>query len=168
VTHRTRRRLGIVLLAPVAALVAWAVIRLAGIELVVSIGDGTVGPADVVVAALVGALGGWFVVRLLERHTRSPERWWPAVGSMALAMSTIGPTWLAEDGSGVALTALHFVVGIVVITGFALTLPKCQHEACRCGKRLRGGDLAVSPRAPPTARARAAPNFAKSSGMARR
>jgi hypothetical protein len=143
VKHRTRRRFGIVLLAPAAALAAWAVIRLAGIELVVSVGDGTVGPADVVVAALVGALGGWFVVRLLERHTRSPERWWPVVGSMALAVSTIGPTLLAEDGSGVALTALHFVVGIVVITGFALTLPKCRHEACRCGRRLRNGDLAV-------------------------
>jgi hypothetical protein len=145
VSDRTRRRIGTVLLAPSAALAAWALIRLSGIELVVSVGDGTVGPADVVAAALVGALAGWLVVRSLERHTRAPERWWPAIGSMALAVSTIGPSWLADEGSAVALVALHFVVGIVVITGFALTLPKCQHEACRCGKRLRGSGPPLGP-----------------------
>jgi hypothetical protein len=59
---------------------------------------------------------------------------------MALAVSTIGPTWLAEEGSGVALVVLHFVVAIVVITGFSLTLPRCRHDVCRCGRRLPGGD----------------------------
>jgi hypothetical protein len=112
--------------------------RLIGIEFVVSVGDGTVGPADVVLGALLGASAGWLVVRLLERHTRSPERWWPALGSMALAVSTIGPTWLADDESRVALTVLHFVVAIVVITGFATTLPPCRHDTCRCGRRLPG------------------------------
>jgi hypothetical protein len=73
-THRTRRRIATVVLAPVAALSLWALIRLIGVELVVSTGDGVVGPADVAVAALVGAAGGWLVVRLLERHSRSPVR----------------------------------------------------------------------------------------------
>ena len=142
-TERTRRRVATVLVAPVAALAAWAFMRLLGVDFVVSVGDGTVGAADVVGAALVGALGGWFVVRQLERRTRVPERWWPAIGSMALAVSTIAPTWLADEGSGVALTVLHFVVGIVVIAGFERTLPKCRHDSCRCGRRVTCGDPAL-------------------------
>jgi molybdopterin biosynthesis enzyme len=66
------RRLATVVAAPVAALIAWACIRLGGIDLVVTTGDGSVGPADVVVAALAAALAGWFVVRLLERYTDRP------------------------------------------------------------------------------------------------
>ena len=132
-TQHTRRRIGTVVLAPAAALAGWAVFRLLGVDLVVSIGDGTVGTAGVA-AALVGALAGWVVVRLLERHSRRPWLWWPALGSTALAVSTIGPSHLAEGTSGVALTALHFLTAIVVISGFATTLP-CDCGACS----VRGG-----------------------------
>ncbi len=134
-TPRTRRRIGIVVLAPTAAVIAWACIRLAGIELAVSTGDGTVGPVDVLAAALLGALAGWFVVRLLERHSRRPWFWWPALGSTALAVSTIGPAYLADSTTAIALTALHFVTAIVVIGGFAATLPACDDcgaRMCRC------------------------------------
>jgi len=124
---RTRRRIVTVVLAPAGALLAWTGIRLAGVDLVVKTGDGTVGPIEVVVAALVGALGGWFAVRLLERHTRRPGLWWPPLGSSALAISTLGPSYLDDSTSALALTGLHFVTGIVVITGFATTLPT------RCG-----------------------------------
>jgi hypothetical protein len=135
-TDRTRRRIVTTVLAPAAALGAWAVIRLLRIDLVVSTGDGTVGPVDVVAAALAAALGGWFVVRLLERHTRNPEFWWPALGSTALAVSTIGPAYLAGDVSALALTALHFVTAIVVILGFATTLPsRCDCRGFRLGAR---------------------------------
>ena len=127
-TARTRRRIATVLLAPVAALAAWVCIRLAGIELVVSTGDGTVGPVDVAAAALLGGLGAWVVVWLLERHTSRPGFWWPAVGTTALTVSTIGPSHLAHGASSLALVALHFVTAIVVICGFATTLP-CRH--CR-------------------------------------
>jgi hypothetical protein len=128
-SDRTRRRIATVVLAPAAALSAWAFMRLVGVDFVVSTGDGTVGPLDVVVAGLIGGLGGWFVVRLLERHTRRAGFWWPALGSMALAVSTIGPAYLSDDISALALTALHFVTAIVVITGFATTLPAW----CDCG-----------------------------------
>lgn len=127
--NRTRRRIATVVLAPAAALGAWAFMRLVGVDFVVSTGDGTVGPFDVVAAALVAALGGWFVVRLLERHTRRPGLWWPALGSMALAVSTLGPAYLSDDVTALALTALHFVTAIVVIRGFATTLPAW----CNCG-----------------------------------
>jgi hypothetical protein len=141
--NRTRRRIATVLLAPAAALVAWGCMRAAGVDLAVTTGDGTVGPVDVVAAALIGALGGWVLVGLLERHTHRPGLWWPALGSSALAVSTIGPAHLADGTSGLALTALHFVTAIVVIWGFATTLP----AHCDCGviglrRDAPGGDPA--------------------------
>lgn len=139
-TPRTRRRIGTVVLAPIAALSAWALIRLMGVDLVVTTGDGTVGPADVVAAALLGALAGWVAVRLLERYTSRPGLWWPPLASIALAISTIGPTYLSDDITALWLTALHFVTAIVVITGFATTLPArgdCDETALRGGARRR-------------------------------
>lgn len=124
--------MGTVVVAPLSALAAWAVIRLLGIELTVSAGDGTAGPADVAFAALAGALGGWIAVRLLERHSRHPRAWWGFLSTTALSASTIGPTWLAHGASGVALVALHFVVAIVVIGGLLGTLPVCE-----CAKTQR-------------------------------
>jgi hypothetical protein len=56
-TTRTRGRIATVVLAPVAALVTWGFMRLAGIDFAVETGDGSVGPVDVVVAAV--ADGSW-------------------------------------------------------------------------------------------------------------
>ena len=129
--HSTRRRVLTVLLAPVAALGGWALIRLAGIELTVSTGPGTVGAGDVFAAALVAGLGAWGVVLLLERYSRNPRRRWPFIGSTALALSVIGPSWLADGASAVALIGLHVITAVVVITGFAPTLSgacdRCEH-----------------------------------------
>ena len=102
---------------------AWAVLRLLGIDLVVSVGDGVVGPIDVAITATVAALAGWLVVRLLERHSRHPQFWWAFGGSTALAVSGLGPSYFSDGASSVALMALHFVVAIVVIAGFIPTLP---------------------------------------------
>jgi drug/metabolite transporter superfamily protein YnfA len=123
-TEKTLHRIATVAAAPAAALLGWVVIRLAGIELVVSDPTGTVGPGDVFIAALAAALGGWFVVRWLERRSRRARQWWPLIGSAALSLSVIGPSRLADDASAaVALTGLHFVTAIVVIAGLARTLP---------------------------------------------
>lgn len=81
------------------------------------------GPSDVAIAALAGALGGWFVIRQLESHTDKPLAWWGFIGSTALSVSTIGPGYFADGASLVALLGLHFLVAITVITGFATTLP---------------------------------------------
>src|SRR5262245_16342381 len=122
-TDRTRRRIATTVLAPAAALSGWAVIRLVGIDLDVSTDRGTVGPADVLAAALAGALVGWLVVRLIERFSRSPHRTWAFVASTALAVSMIGPSYFADGASAVALMSLHVVTAVVVIVGFAGTLP---------------------------------------------
>jgi hypothetical protein len=133
-TRRTRRRIVTTAVAPASALAAWALIRLVGIDLEVSVGDGIVGPADVGVAALVGALGGWLAARLLERHSPCPREHWSYLSSTALALSVIGPSWLAEGASAGALIALHFVVAAVVIVGFAKTLPARQDRRAPTGE----------------------------------
>ena len=142
-SHRHRRRIATVVLAPMVALGTWALFRLAGIDLVVSAGTDTVGPVDVLAAALAGAIAGWIVVGVLERYSRRPRARWPFVGSTALAVSIIGPTWLADGASAVALIALHFVTAVVVIIGFAPTLlvHGTRHGA-RSSPLRRAGDPA--------------------------
>ena len=96
-THRNQRRLATVLLAPAAALAAWAVARLLEIDLVVSSATGTVGAGDVVAAALAGAAAGWLGAMLVERRSRRPRATWAFVGSTALSVSVIGPSWLSAS-----------------------------------------------------------------------
>jgi hypothetical protein len=123
VTHRTHQRIGTVVLAPVAALSAWALAQIIGIDLVVSTGDGTVGPTEVIGTAAFSALVAWVVVRVLERRSRQPQRLWAFIGSTALAISIVGPSWFADGASAVALISLHVVTAVVVISGFVRTLP---------------------------------------------
>jgi hypothetical protein len=129
--HRhTRRRILTVVLAAVVALLGWLLIRLIGVDLVVSgPGDKTmVHGSDVFAAALVSALLGWVVLRLIERYSTRPQRVFGAVASMALALSVVfGPSRLADGSSAVALIGLHIVTAAVVIGGFAGTLP-CGRE----------------------------------------
>ena len=136
-TNRTRRRIAIVALAPVAALSAWGLLELAGVDLVVTTGDGTVGAGDVAAAALLAGLAAWVAVGLLERYTRRPGFWWPPLGSTALALSTLGPSYFSDGSSAVALIALHVVTAIVLIYGFATTL----EQWCDCGATRIGGRL---------------------------
>jgi hypothetical protein len=57
----------------------------------------------VVAAALIGGLGAWYVVRVLERSTRRPGFWWPLLGTAALGLSLIGPSYLADGVDALAL-----------------------------------------------------------------
>ena len=141
-THLTRHRIATVVLAAAAALAAWSLTQLIGVDLVVSTGDGTVGPADVIGASIVGALAGWLVVRLLESRSRQPLRAWAFIGSTALAISIIGPAWFADGASAVALIFLHVVTAVVVITGFARTLPVRGRRDANRGPAEPSGDPA--------------------------
>jgi Family of unknown function (DUF6069) len=136
-THLNTRRAAIVVAAPAAALAAWALIRLIGVDLVLKSGRGTVGPADVLTAALVAALAGWLIVRQVERRSAQPQRLWALIGSTVLGASLIGPSWLADGASAVALICLHFVTAVVVVGGFAATLP----ARCGFGTAPRSGTI---------------------------
>jgi hypothetical protein len=106
------------------ALATWAVVRALGVELTVGKGADAsqVGAVEVAAAAVVAGLAAWAVERQLARH--GAGRWWPFVGSTALSISIIGPTWLADGAAGVALIAMHVVVGAVLIAGFTRLLPR--------------------------------------------
>jgi hypothetical protein len=114
-----RRSAGVVAAAMVVALAIWALARLLGAELTVGKGAdaSAVGAADVLVAALLAGLAAWGVHALLVR--RGAARWWPFVGSTALAISIIGPTWMADGVAGVVLIGMHLAVGVVLIAGFS-------------------------------------------------
>jgi Family of unknown function (DUF6069) len=112
------RSAAVVAAATIVAVATWALARMLGVELTVGKGPdaGQVGAADVVVTALLAGLAAWGVSTLLVR--RGAARWWPFVGSTALAISVIGPTWLADGAAGVVLIGMHLAVGAVLIAGF--------------------------------------------------
>ena len=119
----TRNSLAVVAAGMAAGLVVWAVVRLLGVELTVESGAGTaqVDVVDVLLTTLVVGLAAWGVFALLLRWRRA--RWWPFVGSTALAVSMLGPSYLADGGSAVALICMHVVVGVVLIAGFMRAVP---------------------------------------------
>jgi len=111
-----------VVVAGVAAgVLTWGLARLSGIDPEVGRGGDTtpVGLPDVIVASLIGGVAAWAVHALLARRGRA-LRWWPFVGSTALAISMIGPSYYADGESAVALMAMHFTVGFVLIFGMSL------------------------------------------------
>jgi uncharacterized protein DUF6069 len=111
------RSAGIVAAATLVALVIWGLARVLGVELTVGKGGqaSLVGAADVLVAVLVAGVAAWLVGRLLAR--RGAAGWWPFVGSTTLAISIIGPTWLADGAASVVLISMHLAVGLVLIAG---------------------------------------------------
>jgi hypothetical protein len=113
-----RRSAGIVAAALVVALAIWALARMLGVELTVGKGQDAspVGAADVLVTVVLAGLAAWGVQTLLAR--RRAAGWWPFVGSTALAISIIGPTWLADGAASVVLIGMHLAVGFVLIAGF--------------------------------------------------
>ena len=112
------RSAAIVAAAALVALVIWGLARALGVELTVGKGDqaSRVGAADVLVTVLLAGLAAWLVQRLLAR--RGAAGWWPFIGSTALAISIIGPTWLADGAASVVLIGMHLAVGLVFIAGF--------------------------------------------------
>jgi hypothetical protein len=114
------RGIAVVGAGSVAAIAVWSGARLADVELLVGReGDlGPVGVADVLVATVLAGLGAWVVRALLEGR-QDGDRLWPFIGSTALAVSMIGPSWFADGASAMFLMAMHFATGIVLIYGFA-------------------------------------------------
>ena len=114
-----------ILVAAVVALAIWSAARLLGVELTVGKGadPSQVGPVDVLVATVLAGLLAWGTHSLLARTPRT-ARWWPFVGSTAMAISLTGPNYLADGASAVALITMHVAVGAVLIWGFARYVPQ--------------------------------------------
>jgi Family of unknown function (DUF6069) len=118
-----QRTAGVIGVAAGVALALWAVVRLLGVDLDTELGGGVrqVGPADILITTVVAGLAAWVTHSILARTPRT-VRWWPFVGSTGIAISMLGPSYLADGASAVALTCLHLAVGAVLIKGLA-TVP---------------------------------------------
>jgi Family of unknown function (DUF6069) len=118
-----QRSTAIVAAALVVALATWALAAVLGVDLTVGKGPDAspVGAAEVLVTVVLAGLAAWGAQRLLAR--RRAAGWWPVVGSTALAISIIGPTWLADGTASVALIGMHLAVGVVLIAGFNTSGP---------------------------------------------
>jgi hypothetical protein len=118
-----RRNAAVIASGVLVALGVWALAKLIGVDPTVGKGSDAspVVASEVALAALVAGLGGWSVHSFLER--RRLVGWWPFTGSTTLAISMIGPSYLSDGASAMALMSMHFAVGIVLIWGFMRGLP---------------------------------------------
>ncbi|MEU6075841.1 DUF6069 family protein [Micromonospora sp. NPDC047074] len=120
-TVRRTRRAITVGAGAAGALLLWVVNDpWAGVDLAVRQGDTTqhIGPAAVVVAALVAGLAAWGLLALLERTVRRPARAFRIIALIVLVLSLIGP--LGSGGgisSRLVLLGMHLTVGIALIIG---------------------------------------------------
>ncbi|HLT96415.1 MAG TPA: DUF6069 family protein [Acidimicrobiia bacterium] len=88
----------------------------------IDIGAGTVA----VVAALVG-LAAWALASILEPRVARPRRIWTTVAAVVLAVSLFGPfSGPAATADRLILTALHLVVGAILIVAFRPSLPESR------------------------------------------
>jgi hypothetical protein len=110
----------VVTAATVAALVTWSVARLAGIdfELKESASIDQVEAFDVLLTTLIAGAAAWAVHEFLV--SKQKQRWWPPISSTALALSILGPSWLADGETALALVAMHVVAGIILIAGLGI------------------------------------------------
>ncbi|MFC0505228.1 DUF6069 family protein [Micromonospora costi] len=131
-TWTTARRTGraiTVAAGAAGALLLWAVNDpWAGIDLAVRQGDATqhIGPATVVVAALLAGLAAWGLLALLERTVRRPARAFRIIALIVLLLSLAGPL-----GSGVGTSSRLVLVGMHVTVGAALILGLPARRTCR-------------------------------------
>jgi hypothetical protein len=103
------------------ALLQWAVSGpWGGIDLAVRQGDTIqhIGPAAVVVTALIAGLAGWGVLTLLERTIGRPVRIYRIIASIVLIFSLAGPLGSGVDTSSrLVLLGMHLTVGAALIIG---------------------------------------------------
>jgi hypothetical protein len=118
-------RAAAVLTAIAGALLVWFVTDpLAGVDLTVGTGSSAraIGPAAV---ALVSALAGLAAVGLavvLGRLAARPRPIWFTVAVAVLVLSLTGPLGAVTLGAGLALAAMHLVVGATLIVGVGRTV----------------------------------------------
>lgn len=118
--------------ATVAALAVYGLIRLLWVKPVAEINgeEQVVGWASVLIVTVLAGLVAWGVAVLLKRAGKA--RWFPVIGSTALAISMIGPSYQADGASAGALIVLHLVVAVILIYGLTrVVLPVGWWEESR-------------------------------------
>ena len=102
-----------------AAAVVWVGATAAGVDLAVRSGSSTrdVGLVSAVVTAVVVAVAGAGLLRVLERRTPEACRVWTGVAMAVWVVSLVGPASARTLSAGLTLATLHLVVGAVVILG---------------------------------------------------
>jgi hypothetical protein len=106
--------------AVIAALGVWVIaVPILGAHLTIRFGSGapqTIGIALVAGASLLGSLGGWGLLALLERRTPRARTIWTAVAVVVVVASLSLPLIAATTMSAkVALSLTHLAVAAVLI-----------------------------------------------------
>jgi hypothetical protein len=133
----TTRRALTVAAAPVAALALWTLTGpVAGLEASAETGGRAqpVGAAAVVLVSLAAGLAAWGLLAVLERTAGRPRRVWTITAPAVLALSLTGPLGSAADTASLGvLTAMHLLVGAVLIPGLALSARTRRPRPDRAG-----------------------------------
>lgn len=128
-TGRRRRRAGAAVGAVIAALVVYALARLAAGHLLqpaFGSGDPTrLSAGFVAVVAALGALLGWGVIALLESASHKAARVWAVSAPLVLLASFAMPLsgHGVSAGNRLALILIHLAVGAVVIPAYWVSSP---------------------------------------------
>ena len=117
-------------MALAAALIAWLLaVPVGGVELVASTGGGQpqpVGPAQIVIAVLVGTAGGAIVSALVGRFARHARGLWLGISITLGVLSLAGPPLSSSGVSMLVLMLLHVIVGGILVIG--LLPPRLRSE----------------------------------------
>jgi len=107
------------LLAMALSAVVWLLaVPVGGVDLRVGGGADaqTVALPSILVVSAVAVFAGALTRRVLARRDRGVLTW-NVVAGLALLLSLAGPAGAATSGAWLALTAMHLVVGTVVLAG---------------------------------------------------
>lgn len=118
---RRRWRAGVVVVAVVAALLAWLVLNLIDASAVqVKMQDKITDVTwmSVLIVSALTSLAGWALLALLERRSSVAHGIWTVIAVLVLLLSLIMPlSYGLGAASKWSLAVLHVVVGLVVIAG---------------------------------------------------
>jgi Family of unknown function (DUF6069) len=112
--------------AVIAALAVWVIaVPMLGAHLTIRFGSGapqTIGIALIAGASLLGSLGGWGLLALLERRTARARTIWTGVAVIVVLASLSLPLTAATTTSAkVALGLTHVAVAAMLIPALRLT-----------------------------------------------
>ncbi|GAA3944869.1 DUF6069 family protein [Actinoplanes auranticolor] len=109
--------------AVVAAVLLWIIaVPIAGTDLLTETAadnpPAEVPLAGVIISPLVIGLVGWGLLALLERFTPKGRLIWTIIAVVVLLVSFGGPATATTTGAMLWLSAMHVVVGGILIAGF--------------------------------------------------